>query len=1250
VSFRFDRDDLRLRFVDPIGQPQARGELPQTARVNYLRGADSSRWLTGLPTYGQLTYEDVWPGIDLRFKGAAGTFKYELVVHPGARANDIAFAHDGARSLKLDADGNLLIETGSRSLTDTRPVAFLEGTPQTSVDARFVVGSHNTYRFDVAPYDSTRTLVIDPGIVYATYLGTPRDDAAFAIAADWSGNTYVAGYAPSGFPTTSGAYDTSMNGEVDAYVAKLDDEGTHLIYSTYIGGSSFDNANYIAVDSTGAVYVTGTTTSADFPTTPGAFQRTHREDSELAFDLFVTKLDTDGASLVYSTFLGGGQSDAPGGIALDVGGGAYLTGRTNSPDFPVTPGAYDTTPPNGSSKAFVTRLNASGTGLIFSTFLGNASQGTGVALDESGRPFVAGRTTSPTFPTTIGAFQRTFGGQSDAYLAELNPLGTALLYSTYFGGAKTDYAAGVGVSQGFVYLALNTNSTDLQTTDDAVRPTFQSAQPDDYDGFVVAFQQDWSLKFATYLGGDGSDVIEGVSGGQIGFTVTGTTTSTNFPTTPGGVGQTLKGPLDAFVSGFAFSGTPYYSTYVGGSGSDGGGAIAQNARGNLYIAGRTSSTDFPTFTGAFQRQSAGAQDGFVARIIPTASISVNKPATASSSENASLGPQNVTDGNARTRWSSAFSDEQWIQVDLGAQASINRVVVHWEEAYAFHYQVQLSPNLVDWYTVATVINGNGGVDEFEGEGVFNDNLPPVRYVRLNLQQRGTQWGYSLWEFDVYGAILLNQPPVVTLTSPSDLARYSPPALIPLRADASDPDGTIANVLFYANETFLASDDTAPYTFDWADVPPGTYRIYAAAADNRGSLVRSKSATVTVTSGTPQPGDNLALNRPAFASSVESSAFLPGYAFDGSITTRWSSQFLDDQSVSVDLGQPFQIRSVVLRWEAAYATRYEIRVSNDGATWSTVYVNSAGHGGTETIALNNPARYVMMRGLQRATPWGFSLWEFEVYGDTLPVPGDNLALGKPATASSVENAAFAPSNAFDGQKSTRWSSAFANNQWITVDLGNIYHVTRVVLNWETAYAATYALQISNDGKTWNTFRNVSKSSSGTDDLGVTATGRYVRMFAFDRGTPWGVSLWEFEVYGIPVSLGPNLALTGTATASSIENSNFTPDKAIDGNLQTRWSSAFADGQSIVIDLGSVFSVRRVVLRWEAAYARSYLLQYSSNPAAEGYFTVGLQSDGHGGVEDWAWNTDANARYIRVFCSTRATPYGCSLFEVEVYATR
>ena len=202
------------------------------------------------------------------------------------------------------------------------------------------------------------------------------------------------------------------------------------------------------------------------------------------------------------------------------------------------------------------------------------------------------------------------------------------------------------------------------------------------------------------------------------------------------------------------------------------------------------------------------------------------------------------------------------------------------------------------------------------------------------------------------------------------------------------------------------------------------------------------------------------------------------------------------------------------------TRYEIRVVNRWATWATVYINSAGRWRhRRRLRSTICARCVMMRGISRATPWGSRCGNSKSTVNTPPSPGTNIALGKPTTASSVEGSAHPSSNAVDGQKSTRWSSAFADPQWITVDLGGTFDISRVVLNWEAAYASGYALQISNDGVTWNTFRTVSKSSNGVDDLGVSAVGRYVRMFAFTRGTPWGVSLWEFEVYGSTCEFRP-----------------------------------------------------------------------------------------------------------------------------------
>jgi hypothetical protein len=428
VSFDFNGVPLRLRFIGGGTGTDIRAELPQSAHVNYLRGADPSAWLRGLPTYGQITYRDVWPGIDLRFTGARGSFKYEFVVHPRARVDDIALAYDGSNGLTVDADGNLKIATIRGPLTDTKPIAFLDGTPEATVAAHFVTIGGGRYRFDVAPFDPSRTLVIDPGILFATYLGSTGAEGAFGVAADAAGNTYVVGYANAGFPTTDGAYGQSVSGDNDAFVAKLDPEGRRLLYSTFIGGSSYDAANYVAVDAAGYAYVAGTTTSRDFPTTAGAFQRTYTARAELALDTFVVKLDPSGASLVYSTYLGGGYSDVPGGLAIDADGNAYVAGQALSPDFPVTPGAYDTTAPNGYDKAFVTKLNPSGTALVYSTFLAAYSSASGIALNFSGRTFVSGSTFSPNFPTTTGAYQRTPSGDGDAFLVELNAQGSALLY------------------------------------------------------------------------------------------------------------------------------------------------------------------------------------------------------------------------------------------------------------------------------------------------------------------------------------------------------------------------------------------------------------------------------------------------------------------------------------------------------------------------------------------------------------------------------------------------------------------------------------------------------------------------------------------------------------------------------------------------------------------------------------------------------------------------------------------------------
>jgi len=335
-------------------------------------------------------------------------------------------------------------------------------------------------------------------------------------------------------------------------VTKLNPTGSGLVYSTYLGGSGDDNGTSIGVDAAGNAYVMGGTSSTNFPTTAGAFQRTFGGGIS---DAFVTKLNPAGSGLVYSTYLGGSGSEGGFGIAVDAGGNAYVTGHTGSTNFPTTTGAFQTSFGGGGFDAFVTKLNSTGSALVYSTYLGSSGtdNGNGIAVDAAGNAYVTGDTTSANFPTTTGAFQTTFrGGFDDAFVTKLNSTGSALVYSTYLGGSSTDNGTSIAV--------------------DAVGNAY----------------------------------------------VTGGTFSTNFPTTTGAFQTTLSGLEDAFVTKLNPLGTGLvYSTYLGGSGSDVGDGITVDAlpTPNAYVTGFTDSTNFPTTAGAFQTTLGGGEDAFVAKII-----------------------------------------------------------------------------------------------------------------------------------------------------------------------------------------------------------------------------------------------------------------------------------------------------------------------------------------------------------------------------------------------------------------------------------------------------------------------------------------------------------------------------------------------------------------------------------------------------------------------------------------------------------
>jgi hypothetical protein len=277
---------------------------------------------------------------------------------------------------------------------------------------------------------------------------------------------------------------------------------------------------------------------------------------------------------------------------------------------------------------------------------------------------------------------------------------------------------------------------------------------------------------------------------------------------------------------------------------------------------------------------------------------------------------------------------------------------------------------------------------------------------------------------------------------------------------------------------------------------------------------------------------LSQGRPATASSAENATFPASAAVDGNTGTRWSSAFADPQWVQVDLGASAAVTQVVLQWEAAYATAFQVQVSADASTWTSIYSTTTGTGGTQTLNVTGTGRYVRMYGTARATAYGYSLWEFQVYGtigQTTTCGTANAAQGRPATASSAENATFAASAAVDGNTGTRWSSAFADPQWLQVDLGSTAGICQVVLTWEAAYATAFQVQVSTDASTWTSIYSTTTGTGGTQTLNVTGTGRYVRMYGTARATAYGYSLWEFAVH-----------TTTTATASPTPTGSTTPD--------------------------------------------------------------------------------------------------------------
>jgi hypothetical protein len=603
---------MKLRDANPSAQVTGMDELAGTS--NYFIGNDPAKWHTNVSTYSKVKYEGVYSGIDLVYYGNQRQLEYDFVVAPGADPNRIAFDVSGATRIHKDAHGDLLFKVGGAEIRWQKPVVYQEKDgKRLKVAARYSITKKDRVAFELAKYDPSRTLYIDP-LIYSTYLGGSGDDEGRAIAVDSSGNAYVTGQTSSTDFPTKNPWQATNPGTAVAFITKINATGSAFVYSTYLGGNGVngpDGGYGVALDSNGNAYVTGLTGSTNFPTV-NALQPAYAGG---ASDAFVTKINAAGSTLIYSTYLGGSGVDQSTGIAVDGGDNAYVIGITTSTNFPTM---NPLQPANaGNTDTFVSQINAAGSALVYSSYLGGNGYdyGSGIATDSMGNTYLIGFTNSTNFPTK-NPLQSTNAGLA-AFIAKLNS-GSGLVYSTYLGGSNAYGNAITADSGGNAYItgvAYTCNLTSCFYNDfvDKINPT----------GSALVYQFSSPLNYAAGYGivvsPAGSAYIVGVQGGNSGY-------ASNQRT---------------YVEKINPSATVIDSvTYIRGNGGYGGtmaAGIAKDSAGYVYITGRTRATNFPT-KNPLQPAFGGNTDAFITKL----DVRIVTTTTITSSPNPSTYGQAVT--------------------------------------------------------------------------------------------------------------------------------------------------------------------------------------------------------------------------------------------------------------------------------------------------------------------------------------------------------------------------------------------------------------------------------------------------------------------------------------------------------------------------------------------------------------------------------------------------------------------------------
>jgi photosystem II stability/assembly factor-like uncharacterized protein len=872
--------ELGMKLVDANPAPQIEAERELPGKSNYFVGNDAAQWRTNVSTYGRARYREIYPGIDLLFYGNQRQLEYDFIVGPGSDTDQIRLAFRGANKLEIEASGDLVLQLpGGGELRQPAPILYQEvdGVRRT-VTGGYVLHGENQIGFRVGNYDRKLPLVIDPVLVYSTYLSFFATSDNGGIVIDAANNVYMTGASND-----------------DVYVSKLNAAGTAFIYTTLVGGSGDggwgDVGLGIAVDASGNAYVSGDAYSNDFPVV-NAFQAVKSSEPINVPDAFVFKLDPTGSTLIFSTYLGGEDGDENTGIALDASGNAYVTGYTESPihyinadpgaPFP-TVNAYQPVLA-GAIDAFLTKFTPTGA-VVFSTYLGGDSLDGAfdVAVDDQGSAYLAGYTDSSDYPVQ-NALQSTHRGEGDLFITKFNPAGTALSYSTYLGGSSEDAAMGLtlDVSKN-IYLTGYTYSADYPTQN----PLYP-AKSGGADAFVTKLNAAGSsLVYSTYVGGSGSEQGSDIALGAAAEPyITGYSGSSNFPVVNPIQGTNAGGADAVFFKLNAAGSALVYSTYLGGgSGTFGGGDYGQgvvvDSAGNGIFLGSTESDNFPTINPIGSPNAQPYSSAFLVKITESGNqtfyrisgrfeSNVGNPisgvtVTLSGSQSASI----TTDGS--------------LYSFTGLAAGGTYTVTPTRAGMSFDPPSQTFTNLsadqmADFMQAPRSYHITGRITDAQGNGIpsvivdiggyyypvqtYTDPQGNFRLMYLEAGRTYTvtprQDPYSFAPRSyTFPDLHSNQTPNFTalsnthlganLTSPAAGATFQAPASINVSADTTSTGSPVNRVEFYANSVLIGTDTSAPYAISWNNVTGGAYSLYAIAIDNAGAEKRSTAVSIIVNS-------------------------------------------------------------------------------------------------------------------------------------------------------------------------------------------------------------------------------------------------------------------------------------------------------------------------------------------------------------------------------------------------------------------